>query len=103
MSEESSMVAPGWARPALRLGERLRAHPATSLGYRVVVTTVAVVIILAGIAMLVLPGPGIATILLGLAILGTEFPWAKRLVHRVLEVLRGARDRVVTWWRSRRD
>lgn len=97
------MVAPGWARPAVRLGERLRAHPATSLGYRVVVTTVAVVVILAGVAMLVLPGPGIATILLGLAILGTEFPWAKRIVQRVLAVLRGARDRVVTWWQSRKD
>lgn len=50
-----------------------------------------------------MPGPGIATILLGLAILGTEFPWAKRIVQRVLAVLRGARDRVVTWWQSRKD
>ncbi len=43
--------------------------------------------ILAGTAMLVLPGPGLATILLGLAILGTEFAWAKRLFDKITEVL----------------
>ncbi len=43
--------------------------------------------ILAGTAMLVLPGPGLATILLGLAILGSEFAWAKRLFDRITEGL----------------
>lgn len=36
--------------------------------------------ILAGIAMLVLPGPGILTIVLGLMILGAEFEFARRWV-----------------------
>ncbi len=39
-------------------------------------------IILLGAAMLLLPGPGLATIIAGLAILGTEFVWAKRLLKR---------------------
>lgn len=43
--------------------------------------------ILAGTAMLVLPGPGLATILLGLAILGTEFAWAKRLFETITDAL----------------
>ena len=34
--------------------------------------------LLAGFAMLVLPGPGIIVIILGLAILATEFAWAER-------------------------
>lgn len=34
----------------------------------------------AGAAMLVLPGPGIAVILVGLAILGTEFAWARTVL-----------------------
>ena len=34
--------------------------------------------LLAGAAMLVLPGPGIAVVLLGLGILATEFTWARR-------------------------
>ncbi|WP_250444628.1 PGPGW domain-containing protein [Actinotalea sp. C106] len=88
--------------PVTRLRDRLRAHPATSLGYRIIVATVATVIILAGVAMLVLPGPGIATILLGLAVLGAEFPWARRLLVRILDLLRKARDRAVAWWRVRR-
>ena len=43
--------------------------------------------ILGGTAMLVLPGPGLATILLGLAILGTEFAWAKRLFDSITDAL----------------
>ena len=40
------------------------------------------VLIVAGIAMLVLPGPGILTILGGLALIGQEFPWAQRILDR---------------------
>ncbi|HEU0102431.1 MAG TPA: PGPGW domain-containing protein [Mycobacteriales bacterium] len=39
------------------------------------------VVILAGIAMLVLPGPGWITIFAGLALLAREFPWAARLLQ----------------------
>ncbi len=35
-----------------------------------------------GLIMLVTPGPGIAAILIGLALLGTEFVWAKKLMKR---------------------
>ncbi len=35
-----------------------------------------------GCIMLVTPGPGIVIIILGLAILGTEFVWAKKLMKR---------------------
>jgi len=37
------------------------------------------VLVIAGVAMLVLPGPGIVVILGGLGLLGTEFPAARRL------------------------
>ncbi|WP_067806021.1 PGPGW domain-containing protein [Actinomadura formosensis] len=36
-------------------------------------------LIVAGVAMLVLPGPGIVAILAGLGLLGTEFPTARRI------------------------
>ena len=39
--------------------------------------------LLLGIVMLVMPGPGIAGIVAGLAILGTEFVWAKLLLKRM--------------------
>ena len=37
----------------------------------------------AGILMLALPGPGLVTIAIGLALLGAEYIWAKRLLERI--------------------
>jgi len=48
--------------------------------WRGVVLVVGLVLIAAGLIMLVTPGPGIAAILAGLALLATEFDWAKRLL-----------------------
>lgn len=45
---------------------------------RIAVFIVGSVVCLAGVAMLVLPGPGIVVIIAGLAILATEFVWAER-------------------------
>ena len=49
---------------------------------RVVVTTVGGTVLLLGVAMLVLPGPALVVIPLGLAILGIEFAWARRFLDR---------------------
>ena len=35
-------------------------------------------LLLTGVVMLVLPGPGVALIVAGLAVLGTQFEWARR-------------------------
>ena len=40
-------------------------------------------LLLAGVVMLVTPGPGIAAILLGLGLLAAEFVWARRLMERI--------------------
>ncbi|MEY4339042.1 MAG: hypothetical protein RLZ14_892 [Actinomycetota bacterium] len=48
---------------------------------RIGVFVAGVVVMLAGVAMLVLPGPGLVVILLGLGILATEFAWAERALH----------------------
>ena len=37
-------------------------------------------LLVAGAAMLVLPGPGIAVMLLGLVVLSAEFQWAQRVL-----------------------
>ncbi len=50
---------------------------------RVITVVVGFTVVLLGTVMLALPGPGIFTILLGLALLGTEFVWARRLMKRV--------------------
>jgi uncharacterized protein (TIGR02611 family) len=40
-------------------------------------------LLLAGLLMLALPGPGWLTIAAGLAMLANEFPWARRLLDRI--------------------
>jgi uncharacterized protein (TIGR02611 family) len=48
-------------------------------------------LLLAGLVMLITPGPGWLTIALGLAVLAAEFVWARRLLDRLKE--QGARLR----------
>lgn len=40
-------------------------------------------LVVAGLVMWVLPGPGLLTIAAGLVVLGRDFPWAARLLERV--------------------
>ena len=49
-------------------------------------------LLVAGAAMLVLPGPGIAVILLGLVVLSAEFLWAKRVLAWARERFSDLRD-----------
>jgi|LakMenE18May11ns_1017448.scaffolds.fasta_scaffold9751729_2 tellurite resistance protein TerC len=46
------------------------------------ILAVGATVLLTGIAMLVLPGPAVVVIPLGLAILAVEFAWAKRWLER---------------------
>lgn len=49
---------------------------------RPVVTLVGVVLISVGVVLLVLPGPGLLVMAVGLAVLATEYPAAQRLLDR---------------------
>jgi len=49
---------------------------------RLVVAVIGFTVILVGVALLVLPGPGVAVIVGGLAILAVEFAWARRILQR---------------------
>jgi len=62
---------------------------------RVIKIVMGFTVLAAGVAMLVLPGPGIVTIMLGLAILGAEYVWARRLLDRMKTKARDARDAVL--------
>lgn len=50
---------------------------------RVIVSVVGATVLLIGIALLVLPGPAFIVIPLGLAILATEYAWARRWLKRI--------------------
>jgi uncharacterized protein (TIGR02611 family) len=50
---------------------------------RVIVSVVGATVVLIGIALLVLPGPAFVVIPVGLAILATEYAWARRWLRKV--------------------
>lgn len=51
-------------------------------GKRAAVFSLGVVLVAAGVALLVLPGPGLLLIIAGLAVLATEFAWAEYLLDK---------------------
>lgn len=69
-----------------------------NLGYRtakrVVITLVGGTVVLVGVAMLVLPGPAMVVIPVGLAILGLEWAWARRFLRKIKETGAEALQRV---------
>lgn len=52
---------------------------------RLIVIVVGFTVLAAGVAMVVLPGPAVVVIPVGLAILATEFIWARKLLTTVKE------------------
>ena len=50
---------------------------------RLVVAVVGFTVLFIGLALIVLPGPAVVVIPIGLAILATEFVWARRLLGRM--------------------
>ena len=53
---------------------------------RVIVSVVGATVVLIGIALLVLPGPAFIVIPIGLAILATEYAWARRWLRKVRRI-----------------
>lgn len=56
---------------------------------RAVVAVIGFTVLLIGLAMVVLPGPAVVVIPLGLAILATEFVWARRLLEKARTKIAG--------------
>jgi uncharacterized protein (TIGR02611 family) len=78
-----------------RWRERVRRNSLLNNAWRVAVFTVGSLVLLAGLAMLVLPGPGWAAIFVGFAILATEFAWAKVALVWAKDTATKAKDRAL--------
>ncbi|WP_300681442.1 PGPGW domain-containing protein [Nocardioides sp.] len=68
---------------------------------RLLLETAGWILVVAGIAALVLPGPGLLMIFGGLALLSQQYTWAEERLEPVrLRALRGAAEGVETWPRT---
>jgi uncharacterized protein (TIGR02611 family) len=61
-----------------RWHRRLHANPAIALVTKIIVSIVGFAVLLVGVITIVTPGPAIVLIPLGLAILSSEYHWARR-------------------------
>ena len=68
---------------------------------RLVIAAIGFTVLLIGVAMIVTPGPSILVIVLGLAILATEFIWARRLLNQIRGQLQDKALRPVRWFKRR--
>ena len=67
---------------------------------RVVVESLGWLLVVAGIAALVLPGPGLLALFAGMALLATQYEWAERRLEPIRRgALKTAADSVKSWVR----
>ncbi len=78
---------PRWPRPRTSLGAKLRADPEARVDFhtpslaartkRIAVTVAGIALVIVGLVLMTLPGPGLLVVIAGLGLLATEYDWAK--------------------------
>ena len=76
---EQSIDSPSWTKRLLSFWnvENIKVVK------RVIVSVIGATVLLIGIALLILPGPAFIVIPVGLAILATEYAWARRWLRKI--------------------
>jgi uncharacterized protein (TIGR02611 family) len=82
--------------------ERRERHRERSKIVRAAVVLAGFVVLLAGLAMIPLPGPGLLVTAVGLALLALEFVWAEHLLERTIHHMGKASDKVKRAGRAQR-
>lgn len=85
-----SSTPPSVAARLRSFRESLRRNRALDTTWRVMVFALGVTLLVAGALMWVLPGPGWATVILGLVVLASEFSWANRALTPVKDAAKRA-------------
>ncbi|WP_053387249.1 TIGR02611 family protein [Leucobacter japonicus] len=90
------------AAGAARLRAAIRTRPWLDAAYRVTATVVGALVVLIGLILVPLPGPGWLIVFFGLAILGSEFHWARRLLGWARATVARGAERWRSWRAARR-
>lgn len=86
-------------RALLRVRAWVEGHPYLLFAYRLAVGLLGAVIVMIGVVLIPLPGPGWLIVFLGIAVLGTEFASARRVGAFFKRIV----TRAWAWWGARRD
>jgi len=85
VAEREQPGPPKWLRP---VRDRVLALPGGRTVWRLLIGLVGGVIVVIGLLLIPLPGPGWALVFVGVAVWATEFQWANRLLQFGRRVLR---------------
>lgn len=79
---------------------RIRANPSSLQVYRIVVALVGLLIVVGGLLLVPLPGPGWLIVFAGLAVWASEFEWAQNVLRLARRLLNRWTDwmRTQPWW-----
>lgn len=94
-SGQASRSPGAFRRGAHRFRARIRRNAVLNTTWRVTVFIVGMVVVLAGLIMLVAPGPGWLGIIAGFAILATEFVWARHALYRARDAAFAAKQKAL--------
>lgn len=78
-----------------KLEARREAYQDKGRIYRLAWVVAGVIVVLAGVAMVVFPGPAVVVIPLGLAMLSFEFAWAQHLLDKGVDGGLQVKDKIV--------
>lgn len=79
----------------------IRKYPWLDALYRVVITVLGGLIVIIGLILVPLPGPGWLIVFLGLTVLGSEYHWARRMLGWLRRALARFWERWNAWRASR--
>jgi uncharacterized protein (TIGR02611 family) len=87
----------------VRFRESIRRNALLNTTWRIGVFTVGATVLVGGLIMMIAPGPGILGIIVGLAILATEFAWAQRALHHAKAAAEKAKEKALDPRTKRRN
>lgn len=93
----------GDAGPLHEFRAFIRRHRLLNTTWQIGVFTVGATVLAAGLVMMVTPGPGLVGIVVGLAILATEFAWARRALHHARQAAEKAKEKALDPRTKRRN
>jgi uncharacterized protein (TIGR02611 family) len=83
MTEPSDSRRERWGQVYSARRESVRDRRTLNAAWKIVIFVIGITVVIFGAVLLVFPGPGWPTILLGLIILSSEFAWANRFLDPV--------------------